>query len=665
MTSASSSSAPCEHDAQPPVPVSPTLTAAAPLAPQSPYVVISSASNSARGARGLRVPSSDDGTNTASAEAVVAASNQGSPLLASRRHTALIGDESPSARHSVLIATTPRVSRARPRFWYFLPLLSIIDVALEGIVGVFLLLNPGPSLLSAKKHSDDEAPSLGRTRTLTLTSTLLAASLLRNATLSIIAIGNRTDQLGLIVAGVCAASALVGVSVFNLLFQSGVLLARETSQDVTWPEKLPKPSLTLLTSLGLGFTVLEYVLYVLVVGIRVPPSAAGGVGRMGQVRRWKRGMRSEAARAGREGDEGSWAVYLDDEEDDDMPAGQEEPRKKRRQSYVGSSGERDGEGQGSSGTSAEGSRMSLLPEAVISPSTSTGPSSSYGALEQSRPLSSLLPQSAFSTQGGQGTHRSSSSRARTTSTTSARSGGRSPRNDKAMAAAAVGLSASPSGSKGMGPHSPIQRDYALATSGGNDVDLEAGPRAPFPMQEGDDSREDEERDDDEDDPNEILDIPSFPTSTSRDASRMRLAMASDSRAAQQEGRRSSSGLARSGSRTLSLLGVIRGGNEDGDGGQVEEPTAGGSHPDEEAEAVPQRRKGWRTSSALGAKQSSLLGFKRKKPQRDVSGPSVDAAADAGSGSTAKTAGWRAGGKRLLKSAMPGASGTGGSSSGRT
>lgn len=644
-----SPSSPSQREA--PAPSSPPTASSQPLAPQSPYVVISSSSSRDRPSRRLRIPS-DYSVDGSTAEAVIAATGEGSPLLASRRDLA---NREGGVRGSIYalqdgdgtdaqqpLPGTGIVRRPRPRFWYLLPLLSLLDVLLETIVAFPLLFATTSTNPSTTKPNPDS--SIDSTRVRTLTATLLSACMLRCATLSIISIGNRTDQLGLIVAGVCAASALVGVSVFNLLFQEGALSPSSPASS-SWRDNLPTPTLTLLTSLGLGFTVLEYILYVIVVGIRVPPSQgqAGGVRRMGDVRRWKRGVRAVGLQQQGQGGGSDWSVYMDEEDDDDAEEGEagedvEPTRKRRRASYVdpattltpGNSGG-NLEAAGSSGSKS--SSLLLLPEAAITtpPPTST----SYGALEASRPLSSLLPQSAFSaaSTGAEGSVRAAGTpgdRRRTTSTTSTRSRG------GLDAAFPPSSSASPVGSTG---RLRLSASPSRSPSTNAPVDLEAAAAAASrPHSSGEEGGEDDEEEDA--DPNEILDIPSFPSSTSRDASRMRLAMASEP--ASSRGRR---------------LSAIRGGEGEESREEVEERTEEVNEP-----AVPQRRRGWRTGGGAGAGvgATSLLPFKRKKPQRGDSGTAAAGTDDASTQSSG--GGWRAGGRRLLRSALPGGGGTSGSGS---
>ncbi|CAO1612662.1 unnamed protein product [Jaminaea pallidilutea] len=211
-----------------------------------------------------------------------------------------------------------RRRRSRPRFWYLLPLIAFIDITVEIAVGAPLIAHlrdhgrgtPGGGHRPGHGHPKGSPWESGRA--VSLVATILGVALMRATTVSVVGIGNKTDQLGLIIAGVCALSALVLVSVFNLLFQSGVLLHRSDDQmlhtTMISAAQWWTPSLTLLTSIGLVFTVFEYVLYVLVVGIRVPPGG-GGIGRMQQVRRWKRGLRETAA-AQEEGDEQDWIVAI-------------------------------------------------------------------------------------------------------------------------------------------------------------------------------------------------------------------------------------------------------------------------------------------------------------------------------------------------------------------
>lgn len=191
---------------------------------------------------------------------------------------------------------SPTRPRPRPRFWLVLVFIVLVDVILEGLVGGRLIAKHGevevnPGSTPSPPASDGEQKSR---RIVSLTIAILGAGAMRNATIAVVAIGNKTDQLGLTVAGVCALSALILVSIFNLLFQSGMLYINTSANVAAVHLHLPKSSLSLLTSIGLVFTIIEYIAYVLVVGIRIPPTGVSAA-RMREARRWKRGVRASEA----------------------------------------------------------------------------------------------------------------------------------------------------------------------------------------------------------------------------------------------------------------------------------------------------------------------------------------------------------------------------------
>lgn len=377
-----------------------------------------------------------------------------------------------SSHHSM--TSQLRRRRSRPRFWYLLPLIAFIDIAVELAVGAPLIAHlrdhgrgtPGGGHSPGHGHPKGSPWESGRA--VSLVATILGVALMRATTISVVGIGNKTDQLGLIIAGVCALSALVLVSVFNLLFQSGVLLRRSDDQilhtTMIFAAQWWTPSLTLLTSIGLVFTVFEYVLYVLVVGIRVPPGG-GGIGRMQQVRRWKRGLRETAA-AQEEGDERDWIVAITETDRPPVSRGASSNTRKSRS--------RQGSVRGSS--SKNSSAVSRLSEVAQISRATFGRVASHDDAEGRR-------QSVSGSEGG------------------------SEADD--------------------GERRVSEDEYEERTRGEEeqeqDRDLEANVDADAGVGADGDALSEEEEAREDHDPNDIMDIP-LPSSSSRDASRFRLAL---------------------------------------------------------------------------------------------------------------------------------------------
>lgn len=244
--------------------------------------------------------------------ALLAAAEEDHPPTGSRRSVAFA---SPSPLGSRQQRAKPE--RPRPRFWFLLPLLALIDLALEAFIGSVIL-----------KESPEDPPSDGRhgstgldeTKKTSLIWTLLTLAFLRTSIMGIVGIGNKSDQLGLMVATMAALSILILLAVFNLLFQSGDLFSHANHSDNSILARLPIRPLALMTAISGVATILEYLLYIAVVGIRVPPT------QMREARRWKRGVRASQPGVGEE----EWLIEEEEEPQQRTASGSFRGRSARR-----------------------------------------------------------------------------------------------------------------------------------------------------------------------------------------------------------------------------------------------------------------------------------------------------------------------------------------------
>lgn len=413
-------------------------------------------------------------------------------------------DIAPAHESNLIVAPRIRTSHSRPRFWALLPLLALLDVASENYVGISVMLAAQSSSAQDYLVGGTAKQSRKPDQKILLCVAILGICLMRSATIAVVGISNKTDQLGLVVAAVCAISALVLVAVFNLLFQSGNLYKHQDSISPLWNVEdvlghVSKPSLALLTSIGLVFTLLEYVMYVLVVGIRVPPGGGVAISTMQHVRQWKRGIRSAQPRG--EEDE-HWVIEV--EAEDGGCAGP---------SALGSEHTKTGAGTPERMSSAGSSRIRSS-EADLS------------ALDGSRRLSrsaisgSLMGSYGATTQYVDGTgppsFNSIAPWLRSTSHADSRGSsvqGRRSRQDESHLAIADPDTTSMLDDLHFNrdvERNPDIRDAALLGESSTGIGGERDGHSANDY-------------DDDDDPNEIKDIP-FPSSTSRDLSRFRLAL---------------------------------------------------------------------------------------------------------------------------------------------
>ncbi len=239
---------------------------------------------------------------------------------------------------------------ARPRLFWLLPLVAALDIALSITLGVLVLRqeashhdadttppisNPDPPhdpiLLSSNAPTSPRLDDAAWERRKVLLF-VLVFSLARALSYLIVGISIRIRQLGVTVAATSILSTLFYVSVANLLFQArpkpdvfGSLLFFSHS----WSDAFRhlEPTMPVLVGTELGMTLLEWVLYIAVVGVRVPPG-----GSLVKGRRWARGLAEDEGYQrgvdahslypsdGEEGEEDEHADdHLDSHQDDGSP----------------------------------------------------------------------------------------------------------------------------------------------------------------------------------------------------------------------------------------------------------------------------------------------------------------------------------------------------------
>ncbi|CAO1622883.1 unnamed protein product [Sympodiomycopsis kandeliae] len=385
-------------------------------------------------------------------------------------------------------AASAREPRPRPRFWIILALIVLIDAICEGYVGYRVIIensdiaiSPGsPSVSKDKKNSQ---------KIVSLAIAILGAGAMRCMTISVVAIGNKTDQLGLTVAAICALSVLITVSVFNLLFQSGMLFYL--------PEQihLPEPTLSLLTSTSLVFTLVEYVAYVLVVGIRVPPNGVSAA-RMREARRWKRGVRE------------SGLQYHAEDEEEEFPRRPQQQQQQSSSPFLPKSAGRRGSGYGT----------------MTQESEAAGPSRSPSNRSPALGLQSVSPRSSVSQ--SQGPHTGSLDLE--VGSPGSRRGGTPRSTDSRLRSREGSEHVSQTPQQSHSPtkyHDDDQDDDDSEDEEEEDQRAIAADTTEETEEEEEDDDEEEEDDFDGQDPNEILDIPPTSTNATKEESRARLALA--------------------------------------------------------------------------------------------------------------------------------------------
>ena len=178
-----------------------------------------------------------------------------------------------------------------------LPLVAVLDAALAITLGVLILrqearhIEPDPSLPLPDPALEDAAWERRK-----IVLAVLAFSFARCSAYLIVGISLRIRQLGVTVAAISILSTLFYVSVANLLFQarskpstlSDMLLS--LSREWRWPDAFRhfEPTMPILVGAQIGFTLFEWVLYIAVVGVKIPPG-----GNPVTAKRWQRGLSND------------------------------------------------------------------------------------------------------------------------------------------------------------------------------------------------------------------------------------------------------------------------------------------------------------------------------------------------------------------------------------
>ena len=208
-------------------------------------------------------------------------------------------------------------ARARPRLFFLLPLVAALDIALAVTLGILVLRQEA-------KHHDRDAPTpteppfadpimfhsfadspptadlddaAWERRKIVLA--VVAFSIARASAYAIIGISKRVRQLGVTVAAISILSTLFYVSIANLLFQArpkpdalDAMVFSWTGLTLTpsqwrWPDTFRhfEPTMPILVGAQLALTLFEWILYIAVVGVKIPPGANPV-----EAKRWARGL---------------------------------------------------------------------------------------------------------------------------------------------------------------------------------------------------------------------------------------------------------------------------------------------------------------------------------------------------------------------------------------
>lgn len=214
--------------------------------------------------------------------------------------------------------TGPIYRSVRPRFFFLLPIVAFLDSAFAVMLGILILqqeakhtpsgstsppLSLDPILLSPLSGKlPDTSPTpiddaAWERRKIVLT--VIAFSVTRACAYAIIGISKRIRELGVTVAAISILSTLFYVSIANLLLQArpkpdgnlGLHSFLTVLKDWHRPDafKNTEPTMPILVGAQMALTLFEWVLYIAVVGVKIPPG-----GNSAEAKRWARGLAEDA-----------------------------------------------------------------------------------------------------------------------------------------------------------------------------------------------------------------------------------------------------------------------------------------------------------------------------------------------------------------------------------
>ncbi|KDN37591.1 hypothetical protein K437DRAFT_259734 [Tilletiaria anomala UBC 951] len=232
----------------------------------------------------------------------------------------------------------------QPRFYFVLPTLAALDILLTVVIGFTIIEQ------ERKPRGGDTGDA--NSQRVKLVSALIACAILRDSVIAIIGFSRSIAKLGITVAAICLMSMLFIISILNLLFQvpgenddptplsatspiciqaaanahpmvvrtctapslsSAAGRLASTVGLVDWTLSYSqKPSLALLCSIQLFATFAQWISYVAVVGIRVPPG-----GNPVRAQRWMQALAQGEIDTSRLRETSVYDLDVDFEDDDD------------------------------------------------------------------------------------------------------------------------------------------------------------------------------------------------------------------------------------------------------------------------------------------------------------------------------------------------------------
>ncbi|PWN50595.1 hypothetical protein IE53DRAFT_387085 [Violaceomyces palustris] len=374
-------------------------------------------------------------------------------------------------------------SNPPPRFQLLLPIIALIDASASILLGSLII----------RHETSSEPDSHQRIR---LALSVMGCAMLRSSTFAVVGFSKTIRDMGILVAAICLLSSLFLVSVANLLFQARGTLSPPPSPlhqvAPTYHQRRPlhpEPTFPILIGSQLAFTLLEWVSYIAVVGVKVPPG-----GNPIKARRWHRSLK-DAAHLNNARSVDVRSIY-DTEEDDEEDDDEDDDMGQSRAVAANTMEEYESDQRTEEVGSRRGKEVSERTPLQQQQSSPRPKSFGYGTLD-----------SSGSAGGGAAAEVGRSFRSPTTP---------SRRSLRSQLSKLDVVGGSSSGDPNKSPRSARPVASTLSSIG--------FPTRSGGMETGEEEGEDEGEDDDDLDPNDIIDITSDRT-ISRQASRRRLALA--------------------------------------------------------------------------------------------------------------------------------------------
>ncbi|CDU24415.1 uncharacterized protein SPSC_03786 [Sporisorium scitamineum] len=227
----------------------------------------------------------------------------------------LVPSSAPLDDSPALPDVAQRASASRPRLFFLLPLVAVLDIATTVTLGILVLRQQAkhnepethtprdlsshdPVMTSAVHDHSNAGLDKGAWERRKIVLLVVAFSIARACAFAIVGISRRVRQLGVTVAAISILSALFYVSVANLLFQArskpdtletapfswSSLFA---SDEWRWPDAFRhfEPTMPILIGAQMAFTLFEWILYIAIVGVKIPPG-----GNPVEAKRWARNL---------------------------------------------------------------------------------------------------------------------------------------------------------------------------------------------------------------------------------------------------------------------------------------------------------------------------------------------------------------------------------------